>query len=701
MNRKEAEERAVHLVDQMTVEEMASQLRYDAPAIERLHIPAYNWWSEGLHGVARAGTATVFPQAIGLAATFDPVLIEKIGDTIAIEARAKYNAASAHGDRDIYKGLTIWSPNVNIFRDPRWGRGHETYGEDPYLTSRLGESFVKGLQGDGSYLKTAACAKHFAVHSGPEKERHHFDAKATRKDMWETYLPAFQACVEAGVESVMGAYNRTNGEPCCANTYLMEEVLRGKWHFEGHYVSDCWAIKDFHENHKVTRNAEESAYLALEKGCDLNCGCTYREIMPAYKKGDLPLSLIRRAAIRLFTTRFLLGMFDKTEYDEIPYETIACKEHLALAKKAAEESIVLLKNDGILPLKKKKGMTIGVIGPNADSREALIGNYHGTPPRYITVLEGIQDYLGEDGRVLYAQGCHLYKDREEALAQPDDRISEAVSCAEHADVVVLCLGLDETLEGEEGDTGNSYASGDKLDLLLPPPQQRLLEAVAKTKKPFIVCLLAGSAMDLNFADQEAAAILQAFYPGAEGGREVARLLFGEYSPSGKLPVTIYRDLTEMPAFTDYTMRGRTYRYLTKKPLYPFGYGLTYSDCVIDEIQPEKEYTYEDAVKDGIKIKVHVENRGSYDTEEVLQGYVKVQSPNEVLHPKLGVFARIHIKAGEGQWISLHISKTAFSTVTEDGERVYDGKKAQIFIGFGQPDERTAELLGVNSLSFEI
>lgn len=701
MNRKEAEERAVHLVDQMTVEEMASQLRYDAPAIERLHIPAYNWWSEGLHGVARAGTATVFPQAIGLAATFDPVLIEKIGDTIATEARAKYNAASAHGDRDIYKGLTIWSPNVNIFRDPRWGRGHETYGEDPYLTSRLGESFVKGLQGDGSYLKTAACAKHFAVHSGPEKERHHFDAKATRKDMWETYLPAFQACVEAGVESVMGAYNRTNGEPCCANTYLMEEVLRGKWHFEGHYVSDCWAIKDFHENHKVTRNAEESAYLALEKGCDLNCGCTYREIMPAYKKGDLPLSLIRRAAIRLFTTRFLLGMFDKTEYDEIPYETIACKEHLALAKKAAEESIVLLKNDGILPLKKKKGMTIGVIGPNADSREALIGNYHGTPPRYITVLEGIQDYLGEDGRVLYAQGCHLYKDREEALAQPDDRISEAVSCAEHADVVVLCLGLDETLEGEEGDTGNSYASGDKLDLLLPPPQQRLLEAVAKTKKPFIVCLLAGSAMDLNFADQEAAAILQAFYPGAEGGREVARLLFGEYSPSGKLPVTIYRDLTEMPAFTDYTMRGRTYRYLTKKPLYPFGYGLTYSDCVIDEIQPEKEYTYEDAVKDGIEIKVHVENRGSYDTEEVLQGYVKVQSPNDVLHPKLGVFARIHIKAGEGQWISLHISKTAFSTVTEDGERVYDGKKAQIFIGFGQPDERTAELLGVNSLSFEI
>ena len=703
MNRKEAEERAVHLVDQMTVEEMASQLRYDAPAIERLHIPAYNWWSEGLHGVARAGAATVFPQAIGLAATFDEDLAEEVAEAVSTEGRAKFNMQQEYDDTDIYKGLTFWSPNVNIFRDPRWGRGHETFGEDPYLTSRMGVRYVEGLQGhDEKYLKAAACAKHFAVHSGPEDLRHHFNAVATKQDMYETYLPAFKTCVQEGkVEAVMGAYNRTNGEPCCGSKTLLQDILRKEWGFEGHVVSDCWAIKDFHENHKVTRNAEESAYLALEKGCDLNCGCTYREIMPAYKKGDLPLSLIRRAAIRLFTTRFLLGMFDKTEYDEIPYETIACKEHLALAKKAAEESIVLLKNDGILPLKKKKGMTIGVIGPNADSREALIGNYHGTPPRYITVLEGIQDYLGEDGRVLYAQGCHLYKDREEALAQPDDRISEAVSCAEHADVVVLCLGLDETLEGEEGDTGNSYASGDKLDLLLPPPQQRLLEAVAKTKKPFIVCLLAGSAMDLNFADQEAAAILQAFYPGAEGGREVARLLFGEYSPSGKLPVTIYRDLTEMPAFTDYTMRGRTYRYLTKKPLYPFGYGLTYSDCVIDEIQPEKEYTYEDAVKDGIEIKVHVENRGSYDTEEVLQGYVKVQSPNEVLHPKLGVFARIHIKAGEGQWISLHISKTAFSTVTEDGERVYDGKKAQIFIGFGQPDERTAELLGVNSLSFEV
>ena len=701
--RAEYTKRAKELVSKMTLEEKVQQTLYQAPAIERLGIKAYNWWNEALHGVARAGVATVFPQAIGLAATFDEDLAEEVAEAVSTEGRAKFNMQQEYDDTDIYKGLTFWSPNVNIFRDPRWGRGHETFGEDPYLTSRMGVRYVEGLQGhDEKYLKAAACAKHFAVHSGPEDLRHHFNAVATKQDMYETYLPAFKTCVQEGkVEAVMGAYNRTNGEPCCGSKTLLQDILRKEWGFEGHVVSDCWAIKDFHENHKVTRNAEESAYLALEKGCDLNCGCTYREIMPAYKKGDLPLSLIRRAAIRLFTTRFLLGMFDKTEYDEIPYETIACKEHLALAKKAAEESIVLLKNDGILPLKKKKGMTIGVIGPNADSREALIGNYHGTPPRYITVLEGIQDYLGEDGRVLYAQGCHLYKDREEALAQPDDRISEAVSCAEHADVVVLCLGLDETLEGEEGDTGNSYASGDKLDLLLPPPQQRLLEAVAKTKKPFIVCLLAGSAMDLNFADQEAAAILQAFYPGAEGGREVARLLFGEYSPSGKLPVTIYRDLTEMPAFTDYTMRGRTYRYLTKKPLYPFGYGLTYSDCVIDEIQPEKEYTYEDAVKDGIEIKVHVENRGSYDTEEVLQGYVKVQSPNEVLHPKLGVFARIHIKAGEGQWISLHISKTAFSTVTEDGERVYDGKKAQIFIGFGQPDERTAELLGVNSLSFEV
>ena len=491
MNRETAIQKATALVEQMTVEEMASQLRFDAPAVERLGIPAYNWWNEGLHGVARCGTATVFPQAIGLGATFDEELLGEIADVIATEARAKYNQAVQDGDRDIYKGLTLWSPNVNLFRDPRWGRGHETYGEDPYLISRLGVRFIRGLQGDGEHMKTAACAKHYAVHSGPEALRHHFDAVVSQKELWETYLPAFEACVKEGqVEAVMGAYNRTNGEPCCAHSYLMDEVLRGKWGFQGHYVSDCWAVRDFHENHKVTASPEESVTLALSKGCDLNCGCTYQRILDAYCAGMLPLEQIKRSAIRLFTTRFLLGMFEETEYDQIPYEVVECQDHLALSERAARESVVLLKNNGILPLNKAQLKTIGVIGPNANSRAALVGNYHGTASRYITVLEGIQDYVGDDVRVLYSQGCHLFKDREEPLAQPDDRLSEAKAVARHSDLVILCLGLDESLEGEEGDTGNAYASGDKRDLALPESQQRLLQTVVETGVPFVLCMMA-------------------------------------------------------------------------------------------------------------------------------------------------------------------------------------------------------------------
>lgn len=391
--RAQARERAEELVNQMTVEERASQLRYDAPAIERLGIPAYNWWGEALHGVARAGVATSFPQAIGMAATFDTELIHRAGDVAATEGRAKYNAYAAEEDRDIYKGLTFWSPNVNIFRDPRWGRGQETYGEDPYLTSRLGVAYVEGLQGDDeALLKSAACAKHFAVHSGPEAVRHEFNAVATKKDMEETYLPAFKACVqEAGVEAVMGAYNRTNGEPCCGSPTLMKEILRDGWGFQGHYVSDCWAILDFHENHMVTNTMEESAALALKSGCDINCGVTYLHLLKALQEGLVTEEEITEAAVRAFTARYLLGLFDGSEYDQIPYDKVECEEHLAVADQITRESVVLLKNDGILPLNLQDGKTIGVIGPNANSREALVGNYHGTSSRYITILEGIQD----------------------------------------------------------------------------------------------------------------------------------------------------------------------------------------------------------------------------------------------------------------------------------------------------------------------
>lgn len=462
-DRKKAQALAHELVSKMTIEERASQLKFDAPPVERLGVPAYNWWNEALHGVARAGTATMFPQPVAMASMFDPEMIRKIGDVVATEARAKYNEASKHGDRDIYKGLTFWSPNINLFRDPRWGRGQETYSEDPYLTARLGVAYIKGLQGDGKYLKVAACAKHYAVHSGPEAIRHEFDAEVSRKDLWETYLPAFEAAVKEGeVEAVMGAYNRTLGEPCCGSDLLIRKILRGKWGFQGHFVSDCWAISDFHLHHHITTTAPESAALAIKMGCDVNCGNTYLHLLRALEDGLITEDDITTAAERLFTTRFMLGEFDENcEYNSIPYEVVECPEHLALSEEAARRSVVLLKNDGILPLDKAKIKTIGVIGPNANDRMSLIGNYHGTASRYITVLEGIQDCVGDDVRVLYAEGCHFYKDRVEGLGLPGDRLSEAETVAEHSDVVVLVTGLNENLEGEEMDQSNSVGSGDK------------------------------------------------------------------------------------------------------------------------------------------------------------------------------------------------------------------------------------------------
>lgn len=692
MTREEARRRAKELVSQMTVEERASQLRYDAPAIERLGVPAYNWWGEALHGVARAGAATSFPQAIGMAATFDTELLHRAGDVAATEGRAKYNAYAAENDRDIYKGLTFWSPNVNIFRDPRWGRGQETYGEDPYLTSRLGVAYVEGLQGDDKEtLKSAACAKHFAVHSGPEAVRHEFNAVATKKDMAETYLPAFKACVqEAGVEAVMGAYNRTNGEPCCGSKTLMRDILRGEWKFEGHFVSDCWAIKDFHEKHMVTHTMEESAALALKCGCDINCGVTYLYLLKALEQGLVTEEEITEAAVRAFTTRYLLGLFDGSKYDDIPYEKVECEEHLEVAQQLTRESVVLLKNDGVLPLNVSAGKTVGVIGPNADSREALVGNYHGTSSRYITVLEGIQDKVGHDGRVLYSEGSHLFKDRVENLAWENDRVAEAVIVAKHSDVVVLCVGLNETLEGEEGDTGNSYASGDKNDLLLPEPQRKLMEAVFAVGKPVVVCLMAGSAIDLSEAQDKAAAVLQLWYPGARGGKAVADILFGDCSPSGKLPVTFYRTLEELPAFEDYTMKGRTYRYMEQEALYPFGYGLTYGDVQVEKA----EVVRMDEATDDVTVHVTVKNAGDIATGDVVQIYVKdLESPFAVPNHSLCAFARVFLKAGESAEMDMTVSGNAFLAVNEDGAFVKGGGSYAFYVGTGQPDSRTAALTG--------
>ncbi len=706
MNREIARERAKELVSKMTLEEKACQLRFDAPAIPRLNVPAYNWWNEGLHGVARAGVATSFPQAIGMAATFDKELLGEVANVISVEGRAKYNAYAAEEDRDIYKGLTFWSPNVNIFRDPRWGRGHETYGEDPYLTGELGESFVKGLQGDGEYMKAAACAKHFAVHSGPEALRHSFDAVANDKDLWETYLPAFEKLVKkADVEAVMGAYNRTNGEPCCGSKALMEDILRGQWEFQGHYVSDCWAVRDFHTNHMVTATAEESAALALKTGCDVNCGNTYLHMMSAYEQGLVTEEDITIAAERLFTTRFLLGLFDETEYDKIGFDKIECKEHLELADKATAEGVVLLKNNGLLPLKKDEIKSIGVIGPNANSRVALIGNYHGTSSRYITVLEGIQDAVNEDTRVYFSEGCHLFRDKVEHLGWRQDRVSEAVAVAKNSDVVVLCVGLDETLEGEEGDTGNSYASGDKVDLLLPEVQRELIEAVMKVGKPTIVLNMTGSAMDLRFEQEHADAIMQVWYPGARGGKIIADMLFGEISPSGKLPITFYNDTADLPDFEDYSMKGRTYKYLTATPLYPFGYGLSYGDADITTVEVNGQAVTAGAkvaYAEDMKVCVEVTNKSNMALGEVVQIYIKdTDSAFAPTNGKLCGFARVNMKAGETVKVCVPVDEDAFTVVNDEGKKFKDGKNFTISVGFGQADARTAELTGKEALVFTV
>ena len=707
--RKRARKQAEELVDQMTLMEKASQLRYDAPAIPRLDIPAYNWWNESLHGVARGSTATVFPQAIGLAASFDREMLEEIGEAIALEGRAKYNAAVKLDDRDIYKGLTFWAPNVNIFRDPRWGRGHETYGEDPYLSSRLGVSYIRGLQGDGETMKAAACAKHFAVHSGPEALRHEFDAEVSEKDLRETYLPAFQACVQEGhVEAVMGAYNCVNGEPCCGSKTLLKKILREEWGFDGHVVSDCWAIKDFHENHLVTGTPVQSAALAMEAGCDLNCGVTYLHLAHACQEGLVTEAQITEAAVRLFTTRFLLGMFDGSEYDSVPYTVVECKEHRDLSERAARESAVLLKNNGILPLDREKLKTIGIIGPNADSRKALIGNYHGTSSEYITVLEGVRRLVGNEVRILYSDGCHLYENKTENLAREQDRLSEARIVARESDVVILCMGLDETLEGEEGDTGNSYASGDKVDLRLPKSQRMLMEAVAKEKKPTVLCLMAGSDIDLSFAEEHFDAIVDLWYPGAYGGAAAADILFGKCSPSGKLPITFYESLEQLPAFEDYSMKGRTYRYLEQNAQYPFGYGLTYTKMKIRNVWLEtadREMENGEAESEDLKAEVlvcaEVENCGNMDSQEVLQIYVRdTESEYETPHPHLAGFERIFVEKGSKRDMRIPVSKSAFTVVDESGRRFTDSGKYEIFVGFSQADPRSVELMGESPVRVE-
>ncbi|MGI6264403.1 MAG: glycoside hydrolase family 3 C-terminal domain-containing protein [Acutalibacteraceae bacterium] len=681
------EKRVEDLIGRLTVEEKVFQLTHDAASIPRLGIRSYVYWNEALHGVARAGVATVFPQAIGMGATFDPAFLREVADVISTEGRAKYNEFQRQGDCGIYKGLTYWSPNVNIFRDPRWGRGHETYGEDPYLTGRMGVAFIQGLQGDDpKHLKSAACAKHFAVHSGPEADRHHFNAVVSRRDMFDTYLPAFEECVKEGrVESVMGAYNAVNGEPSNASDVLLTEILRQRWGFKGHVVSDCGAINDLHSNYHVTNTVAESAALGIKKGCDLNCGGVYKHLLTSYNEGLIEEADLDRALRRVLRARFKLGMFDAPEnvaYSGIPYDEVASKAHKRLAREAARRSLVLLKNDGVLPLK-SKATRLAVVGPNADSKLALLGNYNGTPSESYTVLEGLRKYLGEDAPIIYAEGCPIVDDR-------DDRFAEAVAAAQHSDVVICCLGLDSKWEGEAGDANNIYGSGDKPHIDLPVPQQKLLEKMIATGKPVIVLLLVGSAMAVRTADESAAAVVQCFYPGEQGGLAIADLLYGEYAPSGRLPVTLYKTSEELPDFADYAMAGRTYRYMQNEALYPFGYGLSYVD--FDYAVDAAPITA--ATGDAVTVKVTVRNTGGMTAREPVQGYVKAESPS-VIAPRwaLKALETVEIPAGESREIALTFPPKAFSLIDEEGNRFVEPGRYTVYIGGQQPDSRSAALTG--------
>jgi len=687
------EERVECLVSQMTLREKVAQTQHVAPPIPRLDIPKYHWWNECLHGVARAGNATVFPQAIGMAASFDEDLMHRVADAISDEARAKYHQALKLGELRQYFGLTHWTPNVNIFRDPRWGRGQETYGEDPFLTSRMGVAFCKGLQGeDQHYLKVVATPKHYAVHSGPESLRHEFDAVASPRDMRETYLPAFEACVkEANAWSVMGAYNRTNGEPCCASPTLLQKILREEWGFEGYVVSDCGGISDLHKNHQVTSSPAESAALAVKEGCDLNCGGVYYpSLVEAVEQNLISEEEIDTALRRLFTARLKLGMFDPPEsvpYASIPPDKVRCEKHVNLARRMAQESIVLLKNvNNSLPLKKDLAQ-VTVAGPNAHNDVALLANYAGSSPGIVTPFEGILNSVSVGTQVFYQKGCHLYHD------EPVD----ATERADHMvkpDALVAVLGNTTELEGEEGAGALSDGGGDRLQIGLPGRQLEFLKLLYEHKgqAPLILVVMGGSPIDLSEAEPYADAILFAWYPGEQGGRAIADVIFGDYNPSGRLPVTFVRSLDQLPPFTDYSMEGRTYRFMKEPPAYRFGFGLSYTSFSYNELRIEGESFTTNDLQDNrtIKVSVNVTNTGDRDGDEVVQLYLSdVVASVPVPRHHLEGFRRVHLKAGESRTVSFHLNAEQFACYDEQGSAFLEAGTFRISVGGGQPDDPQA------------
>ena len=614
------EQRIDDLLGRLTLKEKASLMLYNSPAIARLGIPAYNWWNECLHGVARSGEATVFPQAIGMAATFDDELVFRVATAISDEARAKHHLAVQKGNRAQYSGLSFWTPNINIFRDPRWGRGQETYGEDPYLTSRIGVAFVRGLQGnDAKHLKASACAKHYVVHSGPEKTRHRFDALPPERDFRETYLPAFEALVKAGVESVMCAYNRTYDKPCCGSRYLLDTILRREWGFKGHVVSDCWALDDIWARHHTVPTRVEAAAMAAQAGVNLNCGYLYKYLPDAVDSGYINEAVVDNDLHPLMRTRFRLGLLDpdeKSPYSDIPTSVVDGEAHRALALETARKSIVLLKNKNhILPIDTDTLKRMLVVGPTAADITCLLGNYNGHSKKMVTILEGIIDRAGLGTTVDYSQGLMFH----------NDTLMRGLWEAGLADVVVVCLGINSLYEGEEGDAMLNPNGGDRSRIELPENQITFVKKMRQRikDKPMIVVVTGGSAIALGEAADLADAVLYAWYPGEEGGNAVADVIFGNVSPSGKLPVTFYRSTDDLPPFGDYNMQGRTYKYFRGKPLYPFGYGLSYSDFIIKKLSVQKTDLNNN---DTIRMTVEVENRGTMDGEEVIEIYVRNEHP---------------------------------------------------------------------------
>ncbi|GAB5550512.1 MAG: glycoside hydrolase family 3 C-terminal domain-containing protein [Saprospiraceae bacterium] len=681
-------ERTESLIGSMTLEEKVGQLMYNAPAIDRLEVPQYNWWNECLHGVARNGRATIFPQAIGMAATFDQGLMDRIGKAISMEARAKYNVSVANGQRERYQGLTFWTPNINIFRDPRWGRGQETYGEDPFLTSRIGVSFVKGLQGDHpDYLQAAGMAKHFAVHNGPEALRHEFNAETSQKDLWETYLPAFEALVkEAKVEGVMGAYNRTNGDPCCAHPYLMQEVLRDQWGFDGYYVSDCWALVDLYQGHKLVETPAEAAAMALNAGTNLNCGSTYPELVKSVEQGLTTEATIDENLRQLLPTRFKLGLFDPpgmVPYDTIGSDWIRHPDHVKLSLEAAEKSLVLLKNkNNTLPIDPNvKG--VFVTGPTAAHVQALLANYYGVSEDLKTILEGVVANTAPNTAVQYVQGALL----DEPNRNPIDWFSET---AAESDVTIACLGLSQLIEGEEGESIMSRNLGDRKSITLPQSQIDFLKVIREKANKLVVVITGGSAISCPEVYEMADALLYAWYPGEQGGLAIGNTLFGKTNPSGKLPVTFVKSIEDLPPYANYDMKNRTYRYLEKEPLFPFGFGLSYTKFSYENLSLSKDEV--NAREESITVSVTVKNEGDVAGEEVVQLYITDDEASvEVPQYALKGFQRVHLEVGASETVTFELPIEACKLINLEGKAVLEPGTFTVSIGGSTPSQRSLDL----------